>query len=54
MVDVAGDPLDDRFRIAADEMRAGVAPGANTAEVLAEVGYDTAAIEAMRAAGAVG
>jgi len=33
---------------------AGVAPGASTAEVLVEIGYDAAAIEAMRAAGAVG
>jgi crotonobetainyl-CoA:carnitine CoA-transferase CaiB-like acyl-CoA transferase len=33
---------------------AGVAPGENTAHVLAELGYDNAAIEAMRAAGAVG
>jgi crotonobetainyl-CoA:carnitine CoA-transferase CaiB-like acyl-CoA transferase len=33
---------------------AAVAPGANTAEVLAELGYDAAAIEAMRDAGAVG
>jgi crotonobetainyl-CoA:carnitine CoA-transferase CaiB-like acyl-CoA transferase len=33
---------------------AGVAPGENTAQVLAELGYDEATIEAMRAAGAVG
>jgi alpha-methylacyl-CoA racemase len=33
---------------------AGVAPGANTSEILAEIGYDASAIEAMRAAGAVG
>jgi crotonobetainyl-CoA:carnitine CoA-transferase CaiB-like acyl-CoA transferase len=33
---------------------AGVAPGANTDEVLAEIGYDAAAIAAMRASGAVG
>jgi len=33
---------------------AGGAPGENTAEVLAELGYDASAIEAMRTAGAVG
>jgi crotonobetainyl-CoA:carnitine CoA-transferase CaiB-like acyl-CoA transferase len=33
---------------------AAVAPGSNTAEVLAELGYDAAAIEQMRKAGAVG
>jgi crotonobetainyl-CoA:carnitine CoA-transferase CaiB-like acyl-CoA transferase len=33
---------------------AGGAPGENTREVLAELGYDAAAVEAMRAAGAVG
>jgi crotonobetainyl-CoA:carnitine CoA-transferase CaiB-like acyl-CoA transferase len=32
----------------------GIAPGANTDEVLAELGYDAAAIDAMRAVGAVG
>jgi crotonobetainyl-CoA:carnitine CoA-transferase CaiB-like acyl-CoA transferase len=32
---------------------AAVAPGASTAEILAEIGYDGAAIEAMRAGGAI-
>jgi crotonobetainyl-CoA:carnitine CoA-transferase CaiB-like acyl-CoA transferase len=33
---------------------AGVAPGENTAEILAEIGYDAESIEAMRANRAVG